>query len=84
MVADRERITRLLKTARGQIDGILRMVEEDRYCMDVSNQILASRAILDKANKAVIKAHLFHCVAKPTGESQEKLQEINDLIDKLI
>ena len=84
MMADHEQVKQLLKTARGQIDGILNMVEQDRYCMDVSNQILASRAILDKANKAVIKAHLFHCVAKATGESQEKLQEINDLIDKLI
>lgn len=84
MQGDKKQIVRMLRTARGQLDGIIKMVEEDRYCMDVSNQILASRAILDKANKAVIKAHIFHCVAKATGESQEKLQEINDLIDKLI
>ena len=35
MKADHDQITRLLKTARGQIDGILKMVEEDRYCLDV-------------------------------------------------
>ena len=46
MQADRKKIERLLKTARGQIDGILRMVEEDRYCMDISAQVTAPEAIL--------------------------------------
>lgn len=41
MQADRKKIERLLKTARGQIDGILRMVEEDRYVMDISAQVTA-------------------------------------------
>ena len=42
MKADHAQVERLLKTARGQIDGILKMVEEDRYCVDISNQIMAS------------------------------------------
>ena len=46
MMADKKQVTRLLKTARGQIDGILKMVEEDRYCIDISHQIMASEAIL--------------------------------------
>ena len=50
MKADKANIERLLKTARGQLDGILKMVEEDRYCIDISNQILASNALLKKAN----------------------------------
>ena len=50
MQADRKKIERLLKTARGQIDGILRMVEEDRYCMDISAQVTATEAILKKVN----------------------------------
>ena len=48
MQADHKKIERLLKTARGQIDGILRMVEEDRYCMDISAQVMATDAILRK------------------------------------
>ena len=40
MMADKEKVTRLLKTARGQIDGILKMVEDDRYCMDISHQLM--------------------------------------------
>ncbi|NCC80576.1 MAG: transcriptional regulator, partial [Clostridia bacterium] len=42
MQADKDRITKLLKTARGQMDGLLKMVEEDRYCVDISNQIMAT------------------------------------------
>ena len=49
MMADKKQVTRLLKTARGQIDGILKMVEEDRYCIDISHQIMASEAILKRA-----------------------------------
>ena len=55
MKADKSQVTRLLKTARGQIDGILKMIEEDRYCVDVSNQIMATQAILKRANKEIIK-----------------------------
>ena len=62
MRADREQVARLLKTARGQIDGILRMVEEDRYCIDVSNQIMAAESILGRANREVLRAHREGCV----------------------
>ncbi len=85
MQADRKEIVRLLSTARGQIDGILKMVEENRYCLDISNQILASQAILSRANKEILKSHLMNCVLNATGEnSKEKLQEINTLLDKLL
>ena len=40
MKADKAHITRSIKIARGQLDGILRMIEEDRYCEDISNQLL--------------------------------------------
>ena len=56
MKADKQKVNRLLKTARGQIDGILRMVEEDRYCMEISQQLMATEAILNKANKEILTA----------------------------
>ena len=56
MKADHTQVTRLLKTARGQIDGILKMIEEDRYCMDVSHQLKATQSILKKANRMVLKS----------------------------
>ncbi|HWT76644.1 MAG TPA: metal-sensing transcriptional repressor [Mobilitalea sp.] len=85
MKADKDKVSRLLKTARGQIDGILKMIEEDRYCIDISNQIIATEAILHKADREVLHAHIDMCVkeAIETGNSDEKLQEIRGIIDKL-
>ena len=85
MTADREKTMRLLKTARGQIDGILKMIEENRYCIEISNQIMACQAILSKVNKEVLNAHLCNCVLNSTGDdSKEKLQEISTILDKLL
>ena len=85
MQADKEKVSALLKTARGQIDGILKMVEEDRYCLDVSSQIMAAQSILKKANRMVLKAHMSCCVreAVDSGDPQEKLEELAILLDKL-
>ena len=84
MMADKQKVSRLLKTARGQIDGILKMVEEDRYCVDISNQIMAAQSVLKKANGEVLKAHLDHCVKEAITENSaaEKLQEIHKIIEK--
>jgi len=46
MKADHKQVTKLLNMAKGQIEGILKMVEEDRYCIDISNQLLATTAML--------------------------------------
>ncbi|RHR07434.1 transcriptional regulator [Pseudoflavonifractor sp. AF19-9AC] len=85
MKADHAQVTRLLKTARGQLDGILKMVEEDRYCMDVSNQLMATQSILKKANRMVLRAHMDCCVreAIDSGDPGEKLEELAALLDKL-
>ncbi|HKM42757.1 MAG TPA: metal-sensing transcriptional repressor [Limnochordia bacterium] len=85
MRSDREKVTRLLKTARGQIDGLMRMVEEDRYCVDISNQILATQAILRNVNSQILHDHINHCVreAVETEDAEEKITEIMAIIDKL-
>lgn len=87
MRADKQTVTRLLKTARGQLDGILAMVEEDRYCIDISNQILATQALLSRTNKEILKAHLRGCVcdAFEAGgdEAQAKIDELLRVMDKL-
>lgn len=88
MKANKTKINSLLKTARGQIDGILKMIEDDRYCLDISNQIMATNAILKKANKEIIRTHMESCV-KDTFKSydevatDEKINEIMGIIDKL-
>ena len=85
MQADKESIVRLLRTARGQMDGVLKMVEEDRYCMDMSNQLLAIQSVLKKANKEILHAHMNSCVkqAFEQGDGQQKIDEILNLLDKI-
>ena len=85
MKADRDDVLRLLKTARGQVDGLIKMVEDDRYCMEISNQLLATQAILKNINRKVMEAHLKSCVkeAFESGDADEKISEIVRMMDKL-
>lgn len=84
MMADKQKIFRLLKTARGQIDGIIRMAEEDRYCIDISTQLMACQALLGTINKEILKAHLGNCVLNAQEDKTEKLLEIASVLDKLL
>ena len=79
MQADHESIARLVKTARGQLDGVLRMVDEDRYCMDVANQLLAAQAVLRKATRESIRAHMAACVTD-AGAAQDASAQIDELV----
>ena len=78
-------MSRLLKTARGQLDALLRMVEEDRYCIDISNQLLAVEALIRKTNREVLTAHLRHCVqeAVEDGDAQGKIEELVSVLEKM-
>ena len=86
MMADQKTVLRLLKTARGQMDGIIRMVEEDRYCIDISTQVMATEAMLNRANKEILTAHLKHCVntAQTQEEREEKIDELVDMLGKIL
>ena len=85
MRADKTQVTRLRKTARGQIDGLLKMVEEDRYCIDISNQLLAVEALIRKANREVLTAHMRCCVqeAVDEGDAQGKIEELVSVLEKM-
>lgn len=82
MMADQKTVTRLLKTARGQLDGILKMVEENRYCIDISQQVMATEAILNRVNKEILAAHLKHCV-KEADTEQEREEKIDEFVSTL-
>lgn len=73
-----------LKTARGQIDGILKMLEDGRYCIDISKQILSAQSLLKKANLKILRGHIKSCVADAIrkGKAEEKIEEIFGIIDK--
>lgn len=85
MKANKESVLRLIKTARGQFDGIERMIADDRYCVDISTQLLSTQAILNKANREILKGHVEHCVKEAilTGDVDVKLNEILMLMDKM-
>ena len=86
MQADPKKVLRLLKTARGQIDGIIRMVEDDRYCMDISQQLMATAALLNTVNREVLSAHLKGCVAAAETQAQreEKIDELVAMLQKIL
>lgn len=68
------------------MDGIIKMLEDDRYCVDISKQILSVQALLKKANLKIIDQHIKHCVKEAFSEGEivgdEKVDEIIKLIDK--
>ena len=86
MKAHKGDISHKLKIARGQPDGILQMVKEDRYCVDISNQILATQALLRSANQQILQAHIRTCVreALQTDADNPKLEEALKLLEKMM
>lgn len=77
---------KLMKMAQGQLQAAINMALDSRYCIDVSNQLLATSALVNKANKEVLKNHLFTCVkqAKNNDDLETKLEEISNVLDKII
>ncbi|MGB9813063.1 MAG: metal-sensitive transcriptional regulator [Thermovenabulum sp.] len=75
-----------LSRIEGQIKGIEKMIEEGKYCIDVLNQIAAVRAALKKVGIIILKEHTKGCVlnSKGTGEEEEKISELMELIEKFL
>ena len=85
MKADKDSVKRKISIARGQLDGILKMIDDDRYCVTIADQILASSAILKKAAQEVLEAHIRSCVrdALKTDEPNEKIEEALKVLEKM-
>lgn len=83
---EKKQALQALKTARGQIDGIINMIENDRYCIDISNQIFASSAMLKKANLLILQQHMHYCVieAVEQDKASEKIEEIIKILSKVM
>jgi len=66
-----------LKTVEGHLKGIIRMVEEDAYCIDVIRQIQAVQAALDKVNALILEEHLNSCVITAIrGDSEQERERV--------
>lgn len=85
---DDSKISTLKRLSRieGQIRGLSKMIEEDRYCIDVVTQIAAVRAALRKVEEEVLKDHVGHCVehAIASGNKQEQRNKVAELMEVLV
>ena len=77
----RKRLSRI----EGQVRGLARMVDEDRYCIDVITQIAAVRAALGRVEEEILRDHVGHCVehAIRSGNASEQRKKIAELMDVL-
>lgn len=74
-----------LSRIEGQVRGLMRMVEEDRYCIDIVTQIAAARAALRRVEEEVLHDHIAHCVehAIVSGNAADQRRKIKELMDVL-
>jgi DNA-binding FrmR family transcriptional regulator len=72
-----------LKRIEGQVRGLGRMVEDDRYCIDIVTQISAVRAALRRAEEEILRDHVAHCVegAIASGNQDQQRRKIAELMD---
>ena len=72
-----------LSRIEGQVRGLARMVEDDRYCIDVVTQLSAVRAALRRAEEEILADHAAHCVenAIASGNKSEQRRKVSELID---
>lgn len=86
--ADREDYLRRLRRIEGQVRGLQRMIEEDRYCIDILTQVSAATKALHAVALGLLEQHLGHCVAAATAlggpEADDKVREASDAIARLL
>jgi DNA-binding FrmR family transcriptional regulator len=82
---DKSQLLNRLKRLEGQVRGIARMVEEDRYCIDIVTQTQAARAALRRVESGLLLDHLRHCVAAAmeSGDPEEQRRKAAELIEVL-
>lgn len=75
-------LTRLSRI-EGQVRGVSRMIESDRYCIDIVTQISAARAALSKVEEELLRNHVSHCVehAISSGDAEDQRRKVAELIE---
>jgi DNA-binding FrmR family transcriptional regulator len=78
-------VLKRLNRIEGQVRGLSRMVEEDRYCIDIVTQVTAVRAALRRAEEEILRDHVSHCVehAITSGNKNEQRKKISEIMDVL-
>ncbi|MBN9510927.1 MAG: metal-sensitive transcriptional regulator [Alphaproteobacteria bacterium] len=83
--ATKQAVAVRLRRIEGQVGGLLRMVAEDRYCVDILTQINAVRAALHKVEEQILKDHVSHCVARAfaSGDPREQQHKVEELVETI-
>jgi CsoR family transcriptional regulator, copper-sensing transcriptional repressor len=86
LVRDKQDLQERLKKIEGQVRGLQRMIEEDRYCVDVLVQVAAVKAALNKVGMALLEGHARGCMqaAVRRGEGDQAVSELMDVLDKFV
>jgi DNA-binding FrmR family transcriptional regulator len=84
--ADKKQVISRLKRVEGQVRGLEKMVEDDRYCIDVLTQVNAARAALEGVALLLLRNHTEHCVADAirAGDPTAKVKELSEAVERLV
>lgn len=86
-MASKEQLLKRLARAEGQIRGVARMVEEDRYCIEVLTQISAAQAALDRISLGLLDGHARHCMlgeGEARSDPGEQVEELMGAVGRLV
>ena len=78
--ASKDQLLDRLARIEGQVRGVAKMVEEDRYCIDVVTQINAARAALDKVGLGLLDGHVRHCLFEGHGGPEDLSEQADELM----
>lgn len=83
MKENKQKVLARLRRLEGQVRGIARMIDEDRYCVDVLNQTAAAHAALKGVEKLIIEDHTSHCIehAIRSGDETDQRRKFRELVD---
>jgi len=86
--ANKDDLQKRLRRIEGQVRGIARMVDEDKYCIDILTQVSAATKALETVALSLLGDHLSHCVAEASAEggavADQKIREANAAIARLV
>lgn len=83
---DKEDLIKRLRRIEGQVRGIQRMIEEDKYCVDILIQISAVRSALDRVGLILLEDHTRGCVARAlkSGDGERAIDELSDVVRRFM
>ena len=86
--SDKDAYLKRLRRIEGQVRGLQRMVEDDKYCIDILTQVAAATKALQAVALGLLEEHLGHCVVQAVGEggegADEKIREASEAIARLV